>query len=180
MEIYVRAHQAAEACGVLSERMKGVWDSTQQTHSICFSSLQVSRVIAVDFWGARKMGCADFHCLFMFVKWDGSRWVVSNSLQPQGLYSPWNSAGQSTGVGSLSLLQEIFPTQELNRGLLYCRWILYQLSHKGTPRILEWVAYPFSRVSSWLRNWTGVSCIADGFFTNWAIREAPFMFSDIV
>ena len=68
MEIYVRAHQAAEACGVLSERMKGVWDSTQQTHSFCFSSLQVSRVIAVDFWGARKMGCADFHCLFMFVK----------------------------------------------------------------------------------------------------------------
>ena len=38
------------------------------------------------------------------------------------------------------------------------------------PR-LEWVAYPFSRGSSWLRNPTGVSCIAGGFFTNWAIRE---------
>ena len=53
-----------------------------------------------------------------------------------------------------------------------CRRILYQLSHKGSPRILEWVAYPFSRGSSWPRNRTGVSCIAGGFFTNWAMREA--------
>jgi len=45
--------------------------------------------------------------------------VVSNSLQPHGLYSPWNSPGQNTGVGSLSLLQWIFLTQELNRGLLH-------------------------------------------------------------
>ena len=36
------------------------------------------------------------------------------------------------GVGSLSRLQRIFPTQELNRGLLHCRWILYQLSHQGS------------------------------------------------
>ena len=62
--------------------------------------------------------------------------------------SPWNSPGQNTGVGSLSLLQGIFPTQGWNPGLLHCRWILYQLSHKGTPRTLEWVACPFSRVSS--------------------------------
>ena len=59
--------------------------------------------------------------------------VVSNSLQSHGLYSPWNSPGQNTGVGSLSLLQEIFPAQESNPGLLCCRWILYQLSHKGSP-----------------------------------------------
>ena len=39
----------------------------------------------------------------------------------------------------------IFPTQESNPGLPHCRWVLYQLSHKGSPRILEWVAYPFSR-----------------------------------
>ena len=74
--------------------------------------------------------------------------VVSNSLWPPGLYSPWNSPGQNTGVGSLSLLQGIFPTQGLNPGLPYCGWIFYQLSHKGSPRILEWVAYPFSRGSS--------------------------------
>ena len=43
--------------------------------------------------------------------------VMSNSLQPHGLYSPWNSPVQNTGVGSLSLLQGIFPTQESNPGL---------------------------------------------------------------
>ena len=42
-------------------------------------------------------------------------------------------------------------------------------------RILEWVAYPFSRGSSWPKNRTGVFCIAGGFFTNWAMREAQSM-----
>ena len=46
--------------------------------------------------------------------------------------SPWNSLGQNTGVGSLSLLRGIFPTQESNPGLLNCRWILYQLHHQGS------------------------------------------------
>ena len=50
-----------------------------------------------------------------------SRSVVSNSLQPHGLYSPWNSPGQNTGVGSLSLLQQIFTTQESNPGLPHCK-----------------------------------------------------------
>ena len=62
--------------------------------------------------------------------------------------------------GSLSLLQGIFPTQGSNPGILHCRQIPYQLSRKGSPRILEWVAYPFSRGSSWPRNRTGVSFIA--------------------
>ena len=98
--------------------------------------------------------------------------VVSDCLRPHELYSPWSSPGQNTGVGSLSLLQGIFPTQGSNLGLPHCRHILYQLSHKGSPRMLEWVAYPFSRGSFWPRNQTGVSCTAGGFFTNWAIREA--------
>ena len=67
-------------------------------------------------------------------------------------YTPWNSPGQNTGVGSLSLLQEIFPTQGSNPSLPDCRWILYQLSRKGSPSILEWVAYPFSSRSSQPRN----------------------------
>ena len=53
-----------------------------------------------------------------------------------------------------------------SRGLLHCRQILYQLSHQGSPRILEWVAYLFSSRSSRPRDQTGVSCIAGGFFTN--------------
>ena len=60
--------------------------------------------------------------------------VVSDSLRPHGLYSPWNSPGQNTGVGSFSLLQGIFPTQGSNPSLPHCRPILYQLSHKGNPK----------------------------------------------
>ena len=67
----------------------------------------------------------------------------------------WNSPGQNTGVGSLSLLQGIFPTQGLNPGLPHCRWILYQLSHQGSPRILECVAYPFSDLpDSGIKPWS--------------------------
>ena len=58
---------------------------------------------------------------------------MSLSWRPRGLFSPWDSPGQNTGVGSLSLLQGIFPTQGLNPGLLHCRWILHQLSHEGSP-----------------------------------------------
>ena len=77
-----------------------------------------------------------------------SRLVVSDSLQHHGLYSPWNSPGQNNGMGSLSLLQGIFPRQGTNPGLPHCRQFLYQLSHQGSPRILEWVAYPSSSRSS--------------------------------
>ena len=75
--------------------------------------------------------------------------VVSDSLRPRGLYSPWNSPGQNTGVGSCSLPRGIFPTQGSNPGLPHCRRILYQLSHNRSPRILEWVAHPFSSRSSY-------------------------------
>ena len=78
-------------------------------------------------------------------------------------------------MDSCSLLQGIFPTQGSNPGLPHCRRILHQLSHKGSPRILEWVAYPFSTGSSWLGNGTGVSCIAGRFFTNWAMRKAQLL-----
>ena len=90
--------------------------------------------------------------------------VLSYSLQPNGLYSLWNSRGQNVGVGILSLLQGISSTQGLNPGLPHCRQILYQLSHKGSLTILEWVSYPFSSRSSWPRNCTRVSCIASRFF----------------
>ena len=56
------------------------------------------------------------------------------TLRPHRLYSPWNSPGQNPGVGSLSLLRGIFPRQGSNPGLPHCRRILYQLSHKGSPR----------------------------------------------
>ena len=58
---------------------------------------------------------------------------VTQSLWPHGLYSPWDSPGQDTGMGSLSLLQRIFLTQESNWGILHCRRFLYQLSYQGSP-----------------------------------------------
>ena len=72
--------------------------------------------------------------------------------------------------GQLFLSPGVFPTQGLNPGLPHCRRILYCLSHQGSPRILVWVAYPFSRGPSRSRNWTWVSCIAGGFFASWATR----------
>ena len=62
---------------------------------------------------------------------------MSNSLRPHGLYSPWNSPGQNAGVCRCSLLQGIFPTQGSNPGLPHHMWVLYQLSHKESPQLLQ-------------------------------------------
>ena len=68
-----------------------------------------------------------------WVEWRESRLVVSDTLQSHGLYGPGNSLGQNTGVGSFLFSRGSNPTQGSNPGLLHCRWILYQLSHKGSP-----------------------------------------------
>ena len=84
---------------------------------------------------SRKMACESERCS-----------AVSDSV------TPWNSPGQNAGVGSCSLLQGIFPTQGSNPGIPHCRQILCQLSHKGSPRILKWVASPSFRGSPHLPN----------------------------
>ena len=71
--------------------------------------------------------------LYNIFVWSESLSVVSDSLWPHGLYSPWNSQRQNTGVGSHSLLQGIFTTKGSSQGLLHFRRILYQLSHKESP-----------------------------------------------
>ena len=63
---------------------------------------------------------------------------MSNSLQPQGLYSLQNSPGQNTRVSCHALLRGSFPTQGLNRGLLHLGRILYQQSQHGSPGYLGW------------------------------------------
>ena len=80
--------------------------------------------------------------------------------------------GKNSEVGCHALHHRIFPTQGMNSHLLHCMQILYCLSHQGSPRILKWVAYPFSRGFSQPRNRTGVSWIAGRFFTSWTTREA--------
>ena len=84
-------------------------------------------------------GSVNFH---VYESESESHSAVSNSAAPWTIYSPWNSPVGNTGMSSRSLLQGIFTTQGLNPGLLHCRRIPYQLSHKGSPRILEWVPIP--------------------------------------
>ena len=107
-----------------------------------------------------------------------SRSVVSDFLWLHGLYSPWNSPGQNTGVGSCSLLQGIFPTQGSNPGLPHYRRILYHLSHKGSDNA-ELVGQRQGHLPSWSRfmsisfhcsqmktstlgSWQGISSIQAG------------------
>ena len=62
----------------------------------------------------------------------------------------------------------------------FCNPMGYTVHGILQARILEWVAFPFSKGSSWPRNWTRVSCVAGRFFTNWAIREAPVLWSPVI
>ena len=188
LEIIVRACVRAQSCLILCNPMdsslpgssvhgnsqarilKWVAISSSRGSSWLRDQTHIACVSHIDRWILHH--CTTWEAQVSIESESESCSVVSKSLRSHGLYSPWNSSGQNTGVGSLSFLQGIFPTQGSNPGLSHCRQILYQLSHKGSPRILEWVAYPFSSEPSWPRNGTGVSCIAGGFFTNWAIREA--------
>ena len=90
---------------------------------------------------------------------------------PYGIHM--DSPGKITGVACHALLQGIFPTRGLNSGLLDCRKVL--LPFEPSPRILEWVVYPFSRGTCQLRNPTGISCIAGGFLTSWATQEVHIL-----
>ena len=84
-----------------------------------------------------------------------------------------DSPGKNTGVGCHALPSPgDLPNPGIQLRSLHRRGILYHLSHQGSPRTLEWVAYLFSRGSSRPRHPTGISCIAGKFFTNWAIRKA--------
>ena len=147
--------------------LRGVWILLLQWADYCEKS---GRHGLIPLWFPGLSSCGGFWpltgrarswCTCLWNPWESeSHSIMSNSLWPNGLYSPWNSSGQNTGMDSLSVLQKIFPTQGLNQGLPHCGQVLYQLSHKGNPRILEWVACPFSSGSSWHRNRSGVSHIA--------------------
>ena len=156
-------------------------DHTRPTKgSISFSENSV-------FWGAHLQRCACHRLLAL-----GMNTFTSYSISPQPtslipcimchawnyeemgrVPSYWDSSGKNTGMGCHALLQGTFWAQGSNPGLLNRKQILYHLSHQGSPRILEWVPYPFSRGTSQPRNQTRVSYIAGEFFTTWATREAP-------
>ena len=90
------------------------------------------RISLAETWEARELLWTGSWCSLLWKSENQSHSVMSDSLQPQGLYSLWNSLGQNTGVGSLSLLQGMFPTQGSNPSLLHYRLVL-QLNHKGSP-----------------------------------------------
>ena len=105
-------------------------------------------------------------------------WVATpfsrGSSQPRDRTQVSCTAAAAVAAKSLQLCPTLCdPIDGSPPGSAVCRWILYQLSHKWSPSVLEWVAYPVSSESSWPGNRTRVSCIAGGFLTNWAIREAP-------
>ena len=112
----------------------------------------------------------EINCLLLVMVESERHSVVSKSLRPHGLNSPWNSPGQNMEwvafPFSRGSSQPRDWTQGLNPGLLHCRQIPYQLSHQRSPRILEWVAYFFFGGSSWSNNRTGVSCITCRFLTS--------------
>ena len=96
------------------------------------------------------------------------------TLWPNGLYSPWNSLGQNTGVEAFPFSSEYSQPRDLTQVCHIAGGIFCQLSRRARLRTLEWAAYPFSSRSSWPRNWTRVSCFAGRFFTSWATREAQY------
>ena len=102
-----------------------------------------------------------------------------HNCNPPGSSVHGDSPGKNTRVGCHALLQGIFPTQGWNPGLPHCRQILDHLSHQGSPRILEWVAYTFATGSSRPRNRPRSPALqADSrFFTSWAIWEAHILYT---
>ena len=93
-----------------------------------------------------------------------SRSVVSDSLWPHRLYSPW-TPGQNTGVGSLSLLQGVFPIQGWNPGLPHCRRILHQLSYQRGPFSSHLQSFPGSF-------WERISVSPSNRTQNWVWESA--------
>ena len=122
----------------------GAWKSA--VHGVAEGRAQLSDFTFTFHFHALEKEMATHSSVFAFgvtahPSTDSVKVLVTQSCptlcDPHGLYSPWNSLGQNTGVGSLSLLQGIIPAQGSNPGLPHCRRIHYQLSHKESPRILE-------------------------------------------
>ena len=119
------------------------WPPPPVSSSLLFSSLlprslacqglysHLHSLISRQDWKETERSSQPLHnCQDVLESESESHSAVSDFFWPHGIYNPWNTPGQNTGVGSLSLLQGIFPMQGLNPGLPHCRQILYQLSHK--------------------------------------------------
>ena len=104
--------------------------------------------------------------------------TVSDCFQPHGLYSPWNSPGQNTGMESHSFLQGIFPTQGLNPGLPHCKEILYQLSHQGNSKYILSPPCGMWDLSSLTRDQTRPPALEAQSLNHWTAREVSNTYSE--
>ena len=141
-------------CDVLASSEDPVWEASKNDRDISSSRMSSKKVNS--YWPWSQWVKVAQSCLILCDPMDCS--------QP-GSFVHRDSLGKDTGVGFHALLQEIFPTQGLNLGLLCCRWILYRLSHQGSPRTLEWIAISFSRRTYQSKDQTLVFWSADKFFT---------------
>ena len=134
----------------------------------------------LNWYSTRKKTLFDW---IIEVKWSESRSVVSSSLRPHRLYGPWNSLGQNTGVGILSLLQGNLPNPGIKPRSPTLQADSLSADPPGKSKNTGVVAYPFCSGSSWPRNWTRVSnfcwpkphslteifyCILFSLYTRWA------------
>ena len=127
------------------------WVTTEDTSRIK-PQHSVHIITQVLPWEAVEVLRAMWFCQTTFViMWCEVHSVVSDSLRPHGLYSPWNSPGQNTGAGSLSLLQGIFPTQGSNPGIQHCRGDSLPDEPQGKPlsswRLLHWANWLYLYLS---------------------------------
>ena len=136
-QLTIRIHRSRSKIFQIHHSCASNWKELSGTVSLALAERETGAVVPDrNTWSAMVCVSMTNVCFIFFLTKSkrlfesASRSAVSDSLQPHRLYSPWNSPGQNTGVGSCSLFQGIFSTQ--------------------------------------------VSCIAGGFFTNWATREALY------
>ena len=137
--------------------------SDSRRTSVC---LQIPKRILWSLHPLALLG-ESFTTSFSLWKWKSLSCV--DPLQPHRLYSPWNSPGQNTAVGSYSFLQGIFPTQGSNPGLPHCRWILYQLSYQGKPLFSGNHQILFLQISKFTLCWF---CVNVTFLFQWESRQS--------
>ena len=145
-----------------------VGGSTPSRMSCCYLKCYRESQLQL-FLGSNCIARATLHCAYLL---SGVWLFVTPWTIDVRLLCPWGFSRQEYSNGLPCPPPGDLPTQGSNPGLPHCRQVLYCLSHQRSPRILEWVAYPFSRGSSQPRNRTGVSCVVGSFFTSWATVEA--------
>ena len=156
-------------------RLSPSW-KTCLAHFTNLSRIEIALYCRQNAAGFSQLFWKEFHIVAIeaYLSVSESCSVVSDCLWPHGLYNPWNSPGKNTAVGSCFLPKGSSQPRDQTQvshtaGGFFTSWA----TREASPRILEWVAYSFSRGSFRPRNRTGVSCIAGRFFTTWTTREAP-------